>query len=432
MTADLDIRGGTAVEVDTDSLRAAASVLGSIAGELRELEASATRVVELAASAAAAGFAASLEATLLRSSLERARQLTEQTVDALGRAAAHYEAVELLVARGLAERSGGRSRLALDVQLVGLLAHDPRSLWAATRSLARSWGHHRDLDDQMYRGARGLDLVAPGWLPSMFFRGVDLWGRGAVPVGARLGGTADPVVVAPEPSVAIAPPKNLAEAAARIPRGEHRIRVERYDMPGSAPQYALYVAGTSWGGERETFDMRSNMQLYTGQRSASSAAVTAALRDAGVGPGDVVHAFAHSQGAMAVERLALEREFATVVSFGSPIHAHLGEKTLSVSVRHTDDPVAALQSRGHPVPVGAPGSFVVERLADPATGLHDLAMPGHVMTSYAETSALIDSSSDPRVDALRAVFEGLDAAGLGSGADYTAVRVSPSADSAAG
>ncbi len=70
---------------------------------------------------------------------------------------------------------------------------------------------------------------------------------------------------------------------------------------------------------------------------------------------------------MVASRLAVEGGYdvKTLVTLGSPVEADVGDGTLSVAVRHTDDPVAALQGGGYDTAVGAPGSFVAERLADP-------------------------------------------------------------------
>ncbi len=149
-----------------------------------------------------------------------------------------------------------------------------------------------------------------------------------------------------------AAPASLADAAARIPGGgDARIRVERYTMPDGTRQFAVYVAGTQTVAPNSTepFDMASNIALYTGERSASYDATLAALARAGAEPGDVVHAFGHSQGAMITAHLALEGGYdtQTLVSLGSPVEADVGEGTMSISLRHADDPVAALAAGGH-------------------------------------------------------------------------------------
>ena len=155
-------------------------------------------------------------------------------------------------------------------------------------------------------------------------------------------------------------------------------------------------------------------------------------RLAGAQPGDTVHAFAFSQGAMVTAHLALESGYdvATLVSAGSPVEADVGPGTLSVGLRHTDDPVAALAGGGHVGSVGAPGSFVVEVSADPDIDLDDAQAPAHRLSAYTETAALVDASSDPRVDAVRSVFDELATATSVEVVEYAAQRaagpVSPS------
>ena len=92
---------------------------------------------------------------------------------------------------------------------------------------------------------------------------------------------------------------------------------------------------------------------------------------------------------MVLGHLALEGGFdtRTLVSLGSPIEADVGPETLSVSLRHTDDPLAMATGGGHDHAVGSPGSFVAHRVADPAGGLQDVALPAHDAAAYTETAA---------------------------------------------
>jgi pimeloyl-ACP methyl ester carboxylesterase len=158
--------------------------------------------------------------------------------------------------------------------------------------------------------------------------------------------------------------------------------------------------------------------------SDSYAATEAALAAAGAQPGDAVHVFGFSQGAMIGAHLALEGPYdtQTLVSLGSPVDADVGPGTLSVSVRHSDDPVVALAGGGHGEPVGASGSFIVERVADPDVALDDTRLPAHRLTVYAETAALVDASADPRVDGLRGVFDELAQAESVEVTEYAATR----------
>jgi pimeloyl-ACP methyl ester carboxylesterase len=143
-----------------------------------------------------------------------------------------------------------------------------------------------------------------------------------------------------------------------------------------------------------------------------------------VQPGDAVHVFGFSQGAMIGAHLALQGDYdtRTLVSIGSPVDADVGSGTLSVSLRHTDDPVAGLAGGGHGEAVGAAGSFVAERVSDPASDLEDARLPAHRLAAYAETAALVDGSNDPRVDGLRALFDTLGEAEAVEVTEYAATR----------
>ena len=70
--------------------------------------------------------------------------------------------------------------------------------------------------------------------------------------------------------------------AARMPAGAAQVRIEKYTFTGAPAQYVVYVAGTrsSQLGGTQPFDNRSNLQLYSRQRSASYDATIAAMGDA--------------------------------------------------------------------------------------------------------------------------------------------------------
>lgn len=431
---DLDIRGGGAVAVDTATLRSAAAGFTGLAAELDDIAeivgSAAHRLTEL--SPAALGAWLSIDAVRRRvvSSTEEAREIAE----ALRGSAAVYEIVELRAERAAAAAAGDAAAVArIDGRLAVILREDPTADDRATFGMFDHW----------LRWPNGLALQAPGavwWLaPGMHSlavpfawsvqRAIGAVGAGTIPASARLSGRPSAVVVTPVtvhgPTTA---PSSLADAAARIPGGggDARIRVERYTMPDGTRQFAVYVAGTQTVAPNsiEPFDMESNVELYTGERSASYDATLAALTQAGAEPGDVVHAFGHSQGAMVTAHLALEGGYdtQTLVSLGSPVEADVGEGTLSISLRHTDDPVAALSTGGHAGAVGAPGSFVAERTADPMPGPHDYRMPAHGIDGYTETARLLDASTDARMGAVREVFDELGGAASIDVTEYVAER----------
>ncbi len=196
-------------------------------------------------------------------------------------------------------------------------------------------------------------------------------------------------------------------------------------MPDGSRQFAVYVTGTKpLAPPSEAFDLASAAELEVGRRSASYDATLEALHEAGAEPGDTVHAFGHSQGAMVTGHLALEGGYdvKTLVSLGSPIEVDVGPETLSVSLRHTDDPLAMMTGGGSDHPVGAPGSFVAHRVADPDSGLRDLGLPAHDAAAYTETARLLDASSDPRMDPVRELFDELGTAVTVEATEFGAER----------
>jgi hypothetical protein len=435
MSDGLDIRSGGAVAVDTETLRTAARGFDGLAGELRE-------IAEQVGSAGLRLFELSHVTWAVSGTIEVARQriLTvidgaDGIADALRLAADVYDIAELRAERAAALAAGDEAAVArLDARLAAAARAHPEADRQAGLDALTHW----------FRWPTELARQAPGtlWWLTPGFHGLALpfaWsaqqaisaaGAGTIPATSRLRGEATDVVVTPVPNRgATVAPTSLADATERIPQGESRIRVERYTMPDGSRQYVVYVTGTR-AVEADTtdpFDMGSNLELYTGERSASYDATLAALADAGAEEGDVVHAFGHSQGGMVTAHLALEGGYdtRTLVSIGSPVEAAVGEGTLSIALRHSDDPVAALAGGGHTGTVGAPGSFIAERTADPQPGMHDYRLPAHGIDSYTETARMLDESTDPRMGAVRELFAELGSAASVDITEYAAERVVP-------
>ena len=452
MGDDLEITGGGAVAVDTETLRRTAARFIAAREHLDELCRRVGSLEMMLFAERAHAWEAAGAAAALRSRLTASLAGATVIADALREAAAVYELVELDARHHAAVLSADRAAVArIDRMRDALIARHPDA--AAAAAEARFWWTVNAPGD-LVREATEVGVVV----------GNEISATGAIVGGAALGGLAlglgitagvggfgrlgpearltgrgrDPVVlrrVAPVETPTAAP-TGLASAARRMPGGgDSRVRVERYTMADGSRQFAVYVAGmqTFGAGGDDPWDNLSNAQLYAGSSSASYEATEAALAAAGAEPGDVVHAFGHSQGAMISAHLALEGGYdvRTLVSFGSPVEADVGSGTLSVAIRHTDDPVAALAGAGHDGAVGAPGSFVVEREADSPSGLDDLGVPAHRMMSYTDTAVLVDASSDPRMGPVRDVFAGFADAQTVDVLEFAAVRgdgagVSPS------
>lgn len=479
----LQLQAGGAVAVDTATLRAAAARFARAQDELDEIGATLAGLRRELEGATAWTGAAEASASVLSSRIRTAQAEAERIAAALCDAAYAYEMVEVQAEHRAAVLAGDAGRAQrLDTRLSDLVAAHPdawRTALGAEFARAVLWpselvrqatqwgvavGGTVSEPSAVVLGA-GAGLLTLGGAAFVGFAGTGRLSRdarltggagpvvlrdvppaapgGSVPPAAR-GATSRPptgghtaVVRVPPAGPAIAP-QSLVAVTERMPgAGDSRVRVERYTMPDGSRQFAVYVAGTqslALGGD-DPWDNASNAELYAGRMSDSYAATEAALQAAGAREGDVVHAFGHSQGAMIAGHLALESDYdvRTLVSLGSPVEADVGDATLSVALRHADDPVAGLAGGGHGEGVGAPGSFVAERVADPDAGPDDARIPAHRLTAYAETAALVDASTDPRVDALRAVFAGLERAEAVEVTEYAATRggppgVSPSSD----
>lgn len=464
----LQIRSGGVVAVDTATLAATAvrfeaarDDLAAIEERLRVLQAELRALPDHTGDARAS-------ASVLAVKLEQAQTGATAIAAALREAAYAYEMVEIEAEHRAAVFAGDGARAArLDARMTALVESHPEAwrmalgaqfdravLWPSELvRQATHWGVvlGGGVDD---RGAV-VAGVATGLLTLGGAAAVGLAGTGRLARDAWLTGTAGPVTITPVapavpgsagPSLAPGPagagtagasgatrppasaaPQSLAAATERIPGGgDARVRVERYTMADGSQQYAVYIAGMQSGalGGDEAWDNASNVDLYAGRVSDSYAATEAALAAAGAQPGDAVHVFGFSQGAMIGAHLALEGAYdtQTLVSLGSPVDADVGPGTLSVSVRHTDDPVVGLAGGGFAEPVGATGSLVVERVSDPGVGVGEVSLPAHRLTAYAETAALVDASTDPRVDALRGVLAELGRAESVEVTEYAAAR----------
>ncbi|GAA3920387.1 hypothetical protein [Microbacterium invictum] len=401
--SDLEIRSGSVIAVNTHHLRHTAGRLMSLAAECEVVQ---RRLHDISAGITDEGAWANLPLALVAEAIERTRSIAAD----LRTLATIYEMVELEIQRDAAAAIGDDlSARSLTGRLAALSGTLSLPEQVVAWQLTRGWraDSHRELTWQSVQA--GLPFGPFGWAVSavvpLLLVGVRGLDRGAVPNDARLRGPTRPVSLSPHRlREATTAPATVADVARRLPDDTlGRVRVERYTMPDRSRQFVAYIAGTRFGGDDEPFDMTSNLELYDGVRSASYEATVEALRASGAGPGDTVHLAGHSQGGMIASRVALEHEFRveTIITFGSPVQADVGADTLQVAVRHTDDLVSALSAGGFEGASGAPGSFVAERVADPVGTIGDVTFDVHQMEAYTETAELLDSSTDPRMDAVR-------------------------------
>lgn len=284
----------------------------------------------------------------------------------------------------------------------------------------------------------GSQWDAGGLLPPFFLAGALIGvtaGRGKVLPGMRLTGGSEPVRVTPvKSSTPSGPPTSLAGALGRMPSTPGaQIAVEKSTMADGSTAYTAYVVGTqvaspAKAGGVDPWDMTSNVQLYTGQVSASYQATLDALAAAGARPGDRVDVVGHSQAGMIATHLAMESDYAVkvVVTAGSPTEGTLRDDQTLIQLAHTDDVVASMSGGGSEAGTGSPNSFTATRVADPNPGIQDLALKAHSLESYRETAKMIDASHDPRARALDTHWAELSEAVSVERTEYRAERTETS------
>lgn len=413
---DLEIRSGGVIAVDTDDLRTAAARLRLLVDDGEELHARLAEITDLLRDAGTWQFvpvgevAAAVEDA---ASLARGLQSMADT----------YELVELWIQIEVARAANDAERLAvLTAVSATLIATHPEAAARAAGEIA-GWvtGRREGVVAQLGGSAGSLGYLMPGWslrqatgivggaLALVGTAAVDGIGRGAVS-GQPLRGEPRPISVTRLSSTRGAAPSGLADLASRIPRSDARVRVEKYTMADGTTNFVAYVAGTQIGAaDDEPWDGTSNLELYTGSRSASYDATMAALEAAGAAPGDTVYLAGHSQGAMVASHVAASGVYdvPALVTLGDPVQVDVGPGTLSIDIRHRDDPVAALAAGGHPGGVGSADSIVAARASAASLVDGELPMAPHALDRYVETAALLDRSSDPRLGPVRSLVDGL-------------------------
>lgn len=423
--SDFEITHGGAIAVDPEALRAVANALVAVAPGFAEAAVAVRRAQAFLGMLPVT----SMDVAALSGSADRAETLGEECGEAGESTRLMADVYELVERRAeleaLAIQGGsgsGAGEAALRDRIAELEASDPRVV-EMERWLISQWEERRfDGLDQQF-DLKGLQS-GPGI--SAFLAGAALLGargHGRIPPGAKLSGSGGPVSVTPvRTTEPIAPPTSLAEAFRRFPdTSGAQIKVEKYTMAYGTNRFVLYANGTKPSLDPdEPFDMASNIELYTGQESASYAATVEALEAAGAEQGDEVQVYAHSQSAMNAAYLSSQSGFDVTVQVtaGSPVHPTVGDDTLLIELRHTDDVVSALAGGGMPSGTGSPDSIVVTRDGSPI----ELGLPAHEFDAYTATAEMVDDSGDVRLEAWRDKARELNEAVSIESTEYVAKR----------
>ncbi|GIG35349.1 hypothetical protein [Cellulomonas pakistanensis] len=198
-----------------------------------------------------------------------------------------------------------------------------------------------------------------------------------------------------------------------------QVQITQVTQPDGTSSWIVQIPGTQpWDPIRadNPVDVTTNLRLMAGESTHMNHQVQEAMRAAGVGAGDRVMLTGHSQGGMTAASLASDPLFRdrydvrAVVTGGSPIARFDIPASVSVlSLEHEQDAVPMLDGRENPdrsswVTVGRDLSQMT-RPTDPENP--DAAQPvvprdvgaAHGTGLYAETGALVDSSTDGSVRA---------------------------------
>lgn len=430
MSGEIDIAHGGAIAVDTELMRDLATRLRTVGERVDAAGMTSLRAAAVPTPTAFIGIRPGRDVgwdvsplSVISTRLQAIADTLRETAAAVDRMCEVYELVELRARLRFASET---EAAALTADIAELEAADPTTARMADWITA-AWEQER-FEGLHEQTAIGSPLLL--WMLPLFTRAVMGTGvrNGLLQAGATLRpGSAGPVRITETSRTTTAhAPQSLGEAFERLPKDGPQLRVDRYRMPDGSDEFVLYATGTKGlVGSEQPWDMTSNVQMYLdGDESASYRATLDALAAAGAEPGATVHALGYSQGGMIVSFLASggEYEVPTLITAGSPVAPTLGDETLVLQVRHTDDPVSALAGGGSPAGTGAPESIVAQRQHDPLPTPGDLVLTAHHLSGYVETAEMLDTAGDSRLRELDALWTRLGTATGVESTQYQAER----------
>jgi len=223
-------------------------------------------------------------------------------------------------------------------------------------------------------------------------------------------------------------PAGWDDRAARIPRGDAQVRIDRYSVGGQPDRFEVFVSGTkdfSLGGDSEPWDMTSNLNGIASGDAGSVRAVEQAMADAGITAETPVMLTGHSQGGLVAALVAGSGDYDVRGLYT------LGAPAADVTVPH-DVPWIAVEHTGDIVPATA-GEWLS---SDPVlvrrdvTGLpvatSDQYFAAHMLPAYRDTAALLDGATEGRVvEVDRRFSDFTETATPVSSMTYRSVRTAP-------
>jgi pimeloyl-ACP methyl ester carboxylesterase len=203
-----------------------------------------------------------------------------------------------------------------------------------------------------------------------------------------------PRLVEQSPRENLQNPNTIAALTGRLNNEDGRVRIERYQGMNEKTA-VVYLPGTAeWNpaGSHKAFDIRSDLELASGNSSADSVeAVRQAISAAGLAPNEKVILVGYSQGGMIAANLAESGlPVSGIVTIGSPIaESEIPKDIPVISIEHTNDVVPAISGKTNPI---SENWVTATRHFDLHAGQSVIA--AHAMSGYQETAALADRSTD--------------------------------------
>lgn len=192
-----------------------------------------------------------------------------------------------------------------------------------------------------------------------------------------------------------------------------RIAIQRITRSDGTRSWIVLVPGTDdWtSGESNPQDLLTNLEAVAGLPTDMQSAVVGAMRAAGIGPGEEVILYGHSQGAMTATRLAADPAFQAefhvtgLVTAGGPVAGTtLPASVEALHVENVADPVPALDGAVTPT---SPTRSVVQI----DTSQAELRETGFVHGGRVYAEAVKGAQGDPSVAAINAVLASAAATG---------------------
>jgi hypothetical protein len=196
------------------------------------------------------------------------------------------------------------------------------------------------------------------------------------------------------------------------PENDGTIEIQTLTAPDGTVRHVVYLPGTDdmdpFSDDTQVRDMRENLRLIGDQPTAYGVGILAAMKDAGIAPGEPVLLAGHSQGGM---------EAVALLSHGTPYDVTnvvtLGSPTAQVHGFPAGSHVLSLEHVGDVVPelAGAPAPETPQQVTVRFETSVEGVVDNHSFTHYTEGAAAVDASTDPRIRASLASLGGFFAPG---------------------